>query len=45
VLRHIALNLLKHEASKHEASLKVSIKAKRLRAAWRETYLFKVLSI
>lgn len=40
VLRHIALNLLKHETS-----LKVGIKAKRLRAAWSNAYLIKVLSI
>jgi predicted transposase YbfD/YdcC len=40
VLRHIALNLLKHESS-----LKVGVKAKRLRAAWSEAYLLKVLSI
>jgi predicted transposase YbfD/YdcC len=40
VLRHIALNLLKHEPS-----LKVGIKAKRLRAAWSESYLLKILSI
>jgi hypothetical protein len=40
VLRHIALNLLEHETS-----LKVGIKANRLRAAWSETYLLKVLSI
>jgi predicted transposase YbfD/YdcC len=40
VLRHIALNLLKHETS-----LKVGVKAKRLRAAWSEAYLLKVLSL
>ena len=40
VLRHIALNLLKHEPS-----LKVGIKAKRLRAAWSDPYLLKILSI
>jgi predicted transposase YbfD/YdcC len=40
VVRHIALNLLKHEPS-----LKLGIKAKRLRAAWSEAYLLKVLSI
>lgn len=40
VLRHIALNLLKHETS-----LKVGVKAKRLRAAWSESYLLRVLSI
>ena len=40
VLRHIALNLLKHEPS-----LKVGIKAKRKRAGWSEAYLLKILSI
>jgi predicted transposase YbfD/YdcC len=39
VLRPIALNLLKHETS-----LKVGIKAKRLPAAWSEAHLLKVLS-
>lgn len=40
VLRHIALNLLKHETS-----LNVGIKVKRKRAGWSEAYLLKVLSI
>ena len=38
VLRHIALNLLKKEKSKN------SIKSKRLRAAWDNDYLAKVLN-
>lgn len=38
VLRQIALNLLKRERS-----LKVGVKAKRLRAGWDEPYLLKVL--
>lgn len=39
ILRHIALNLLKHEkTSKH------SIKTKRMQAAWDNTYLIQVLA-
>jgi predicted transposase YbfD/YdcC len=38
LLRRLALNLLKHEAS-----LKVGVKAKRLRAGWDAPYLLKVL--
>jgi predicted transposase YbfD/YdcC len=39
ILLHIALNLLKQEPS-----LKVGVKAKRLRAGWDQSYLLKVLS-
>lgn len=39
LLRHIALNLLRHETS-----AKCGIKAKRLKAGWDEAYLLKVLS-
>jgi len=39
VLRHMALNLLRHETS-----AKCGIKAKRLKAGWNDAYLLKVLS-
>jgi predicted transposase YbfD/YdcC len=39
VIRHMALNLLRSETS-----LKLGVKAKRLRAAWDRSYLLKVLS-
>ncbi len=39
VLRHLALNLLRREAS-----AKVGIKARRLKAAWDDDYRRKVLA-
>ena len=38
ILRHIALNLLKAEKS-----VKVGVKAKRLKCGWNESYMLKVL--
>jgi predicted transposase YbfD/YdcC len=38
ILRHIALNLLKHETTK-----RLSVKAKRLKAGWDHAYLLQVL--
>jgi predicted transposase YbfD/YdcC len=40
LLRHMALNLLKHETS-----LKIGVKARRKRAGWDDAYLLKVLSV
>ncbi len=39
MLRHIALNLLKHETT-----AKLGIKNKRLQAAWDENYLLTLLA-
>ena len=40
VLRHLALNLLKAEQS-----VKIGVKAKRLKAGWDESYLLKILAV
>ena len=40
VMRHIALNLLRQETT-----LKLSVKAKRLRSGWDHDYLLKVLTV
>jgi predicted transposase YbfD/YdcC len=40
VLQHIALNLLKQERSTHS-----SVKTKRLRAGWDDTYLWEILRL
>ena len=40
ILRHLALNLLKHETSSQDG-----IQSKRLEAGWNEDYLVKVLSL
>lgn len=40
VVRHIALNLLRHVPSRHASS----IKARRLRAGWDHDYLLRVLT-
>ena len=39
LLRHIALNLLRHEKSSSK-----SIRAKRLKAAWDEKFLLRILT-
>lgn len=40
VLRHMAVNMLKHETT-----VKAGIQAKRMKAGWDESYLLKVLSV
>ncbi|PYP82421.1 MAG: ISAs1 family transposase, partial [Blastocatellia bacterium AA13] len=40
ILRHIALNLLKHDKTE-----KVGVKSKRLNAGWNESYLMKVVGL
>lgn len=40
IVRHIALNMLRHEKS-----MKLGIKNKRLNAAWNNEYLLKVLGV